>query len=76
MKNSLFTIGYSSLDIESFISQLIKHKITALADVRSFPYSKYKPEFNENNLKNSLSNFNIKYVFLGKELGARPKDKI
>ncbi len=75
MKNKLFTIGHSNLDIKDFISLLTKHNVTALADVRSSPYSRYVSQFNKENLKNSLLNSGIKYVFLGQELGARPKDR-
>jgi uncharacterized protein (DUF488 family) len=75
MSNQLFTIGYSTLNITSFVTILSQYNVTALADVRSFPYSKYSPDFNQDNLKNSLLDSEIKYVFLGKELGARPQDK-
>ncbi len=75
MYNKLFTIGHSNLDIKDFICFLSQHNVTALADVRSSPYSRYVSQFNKENLKNSLLNSGIKYVFLGEELGARPKDK-
>ncbi|MDJ0581509.1 DUF488 domain-containing protein [Crocosphaera sp.] len=75
MKNKLFTIGHSNLDIKDFVSLLIQHNVTALADVRSSPYSRYLPHFNRENLKNVLLNSGIKYVFLGEELGARTKDE-
>lgn len=70
----LFTIGHSNLSIEAFVSLLQKHEITAIADVRSHPYSRYLPHFNKSELKTSLSSAGIQYVFLGKELGARPED--
>lgn len=75
MKNRLFTIGHSNLDIKEFIALLSQHNVTALADVRSSPYSRYVSQFNKENLKNSLLNVGIKYVFLGEELGARTKDR-
>ncbi|NJM59740.1 MAG: DUF488 domain-containing protein [Oscillatoriales cyanobacterium RU_3_3] len=70
----LFTIGHSNLSIETFVSLLQKHQITAVADVRSHPYSRYLPHFSKSEIKTSLSNAGIQYVFLGKELGARPED--
>ncbi|MEA5536332.1 DUF488 domain-containing protein [Crocosphaera sp. XPORK-15E] len=75
MINRLFTIGHSNLDIESFTSLLTQYNVTALADVRSSPYSRYLPHFNQDNLKRTLLDSGIKYVFLGQELGARPKDQ-
>ena len=46
----IHTIGYAAHTIESFIAALEKFNITAIADVRSQPYSKFKPEFNRENL--------------------------
>ena len=70
----LFTIGHSNLSIEAFVGLLQQHEITAVADVRSHPYSRYLPHFNKSEIQTSLSNAGIQYVFLGKELGARPED--
>lgn len=74
MTNTLFTIGHSSRSIDNFIALLERHKITALCDVRSVPYSTRNPQFNRELLKKVLQSRNIEYVFLGEELGARPKD--
>ncbi len=68
---NIFTIGHSNQTVEEFISLLHKYEVTALADVRSHPYSRYLPHFNQSNLKESLINQGIRYVFLGRELGAR-----
>jgi uncharacterized protein (DUF488 family) len=72
--NPLFTIGYSSRSINDFLALLEKHKITALCDVRSMPYSSRNPDFNRELLRKSLKSHKIEYVFLGEELGERPKD--
>jgi uncharacterized protein (DUF488 family) len=71
----LFTIGHSNHEIAVFISLLKKHEITAVADVRSSPYSKFLPHFNRATLKEALIKAGIYYVFLGQELGARPSNK-
>lgn len=70
----LFTIGHSNLGIDDFISLLHQYQITAIADVRSHPYSRYLPHFNKSTLQSTLANTGIRYVFLGQELGARPND--
>lgn len=70
----IYTIGHSNHSIEAFIALLQQHGITAVADVRSHPHSRYLPHFNQGALKAALSNAGIRYVFLGKELGARPED--
>ena len=70
-KDIIYSIGYATHTIESFIDTLKKFNITAIADVRSQPYSKFKPEFNRENLKQALINNGIEYVFLGDNVGAR-----
>ena len=74
MSKTLFTIAYSGRSIDDFIALLEEHKITALCDVRSVPYSSRNPQFNREPLKKVLKSHNIEYVFLGEEMGARPKD--
>ena len=74
MINNLFTIGYASFSITEFINALRSHEITALVDVRSAPYSKYKPDFKKDNLNKVLMNNDISYIFLGKYVGARVED--
>jgi uncharacterized protein (DUF488 family) len=71
MHTPILTIGHSSHTIEAFIELLRLHGVTALADVRSHPVSKYFPQFSKDSLTDSLRNAGISYVFLGKELGAR-----
>lgn len=74
MTKTIYTIGHSSHSIETFISFLEKRHVEFLCDVRSRPMSRYNPQFNKNELKESLAKSGIKYVFLGKELGARSED--
>lgn len=60
--------------MEMFIELLRKYAVTALADVRSHPYSRYNPQFNREILKAYLKERGLEYVFLGAELGARSDD--
>ncbi|MDJ0680894.1 MAG: DUF488 domain-containing protein [Xenococcaceae cyanobacterium MO_167.B52] len=73
MSTKLFTIGHSNHSVEKFIALLEEHQINAIADVRSSPYSRYLSHFNQAELKFHLKKSQISYVFLGKELGARPE---
>ena len=70
--NILYTIGHSNHTISHFIALLKRHKINMVVDVRSLPYSRYCSQFNKNVISAALQAVNIKYIFLGKELGARP----
>ena len=72
--SKVFTIGHSTHSIEKFIGLLRDTEIDAVADVRSSPFSRFNPQFNRDSLKQSLVESDIRYVFLGEELGARSKD--
>ncbi len=67
----LYTIGYSTHPLEAFIALLLQHHIDAIADVRSTPFSRFKPEYDRDSLSRCLKDHGIRYVFLGEELGAR-----
>jgi len=54
-----------------FLSLLSAQGVTAVADVRSRPYSRRHPHFNRNQLAESLTASGIAYVFLGDLLGPR-----
>jgi uncharacterized protein (DUF488 family) len=71
----VYTIGHSTHSLETFVSLLKQHGVTALADVRSLPFSQFAPQFNEDTLARDLQARGIKYVFLGRELGARSDDR-
>jgi uncharacterized protein (DUF488 family) len=68
---TLFTIGHSNHTLDKFIGLLKQHNITAIADVRSIPFSRFNPHFNREALEASLRRANISYVHMGQQLGAR-----
>ncbi len=72
--STVLTIGHSTHPIEAFIDLLQRHGVTALADVRAAPYSRFNPQFNRETLAGSLDAPGIAYVFLGSELGGRSED--
>jgi uncharacterized protein (DUF488 family) len=74
MPQPVFTIGHSTHRQERFIELLLQHGVTALCDVRSAPFSRFNPQFNLHELRKALPPHGIQYIFLGKELGARPTD--
>jgi uncharacterized protein (DUF488 family) len=69
--SELYTIGHSTQSWEQFLSLLARHRIGAIGDVRSSPYSARCPQFNRDILERALRVANIRYVFLGDDLGAR-----
>lgn len=70
----LLTLGHSTHPIERFIALLKSAGATAVADVRSSPYSRYSPQYSKDALRKALSEAGIAYTFLGKEFGARSPD--
>lgn len=74
MKQHVFTIGHSRHPAEQFIQLLELHGVTAIADVRTHPYSRLNPLYNRETLQQTLAEHGIAYVFLGRELGARSDD--
>jgi uncharacterized protein (DUF488 family) len=71
----VFTIGHSTHSWERFVGLLRSANVTAVADVRSSPYSRHCPHFNRDELRDELRRENISYVFLGNELGGRPRER-
>jgi hypothetical protein len=71
----IFTIGHSTHSAEEFVALLRQHQVEAVADVRSSPFSRFNPQFNREPLEQFLKVNGIRYVFLGKELGARSEDR-
>lgn len=70
-EGAIYTIGHSTHELESFIGLLTPNAITAIADVRSVPASRFNPQYNRDPLKRALLQAGVEYVFLGRELGAR-----
>jgi uncharacterized protein (DUF488 family) len=71
----VLTIGHSSHPWERFVALLRSANVTAVADVRTSPFSRRHPHFNRDTLRDALRQEGISYVFLGKELGGRPADR-
>ena len=70
----ILTIGHSTHTLDAFIALLQQHHVTALADVRSSPYSRFNPQFNRDSLVDVLKAGGTEYVYLGCELGGRSAD--
>jgi uncharacterized protein (DUF488 family) len=70
----IYTIGYGSRSIDELVATLRQHGIAYLVDVRSAPYSRYKPEYSKEALAATLQAQGIRYLFLGEQLGGRPAD--
>lgn len=74
-QQKLYSIGHGARKIGDFIDLLKKYGIRYVADVRSYPQSRFHPHFNRRALEESLAAESIAYIFMGDELGGRPKDE-
>ena len=70
----LLSVGHSNHDWSRLLALLRGAGVTAVADVRSSPYSKRYPQFNKGPLESALLASGIGYVYLGDLLGGRPSD--
>ena len=73
-KSTLYSIGHGNKSIETLIEELKHFNINYLIDIRSKPYSKYNPHFNQNELMFSLVRNCISYTFMGDVLCGLPDD--
>jgi hypothetical protein len=74
LSSRLFSIGHSNHELERFLSLLDRAAVRVLADVRSSPFSQRLPQFNQPELRHTLEVHGLGYVFLGDQLGGRPRD--
>jgi uncharacterized protein (DUF488 family) len=71
----IYTIGYGARQVEELLAALQANQIQYLLDVRSKPYSSYKPEFSKSALQSVLESDGVRYVFIGDNLGGQPNDE-
>lgn len=74
-ETTIYSIGHGSKKIEDFISELKSFGIQYLLDIRSKPFSKWNPQFNQAPLELVLKAHGIIYVFAGATLGGLPDDR-
>jgi uncharacterized protein (DUF488 family) len=74
-ETTIYSIGHGNKKIEAFIDELKSVEVQFLLDIRSKPFSKWNPQFNQNELKFKLEENGIKYVFVGDTLGGLPDDR-
>ena len=71
----IWTIGHSTRTLEHFVEMLRSFNIELLVDIRSFPGSRRVPQFNKENLEQSMPENGIDYMHLKLLGGRRPVHK-
>jgi uncharacterized protein (DUF488 family) len=69
----VLSVGHSHHDLPHLIELLRGAGVEAVADVRSSPFSRRLPQFNQPELERGLKAAGVAYVFLGDLLGGRPR---
>ena len=74
-ETTIYSIGHGNKKIEDFIKELKTFEVQFLLDIRSKPFSKWNPQFTQNELKFKLEENGIIYVFVRDTLGGHPEDR-
>lgn len=74
-KSTIYSTGHGNKSIDVFIRELHSFGVEYLMDIRTKPYSKWNPQFNQPLLKQELEKSGITYVFTGDSLGGLPDDR-
>jgi uncharacterized protein (DUF488 family) len=72
LSDRLFSVGHSNHDWADLLALLQGAGVTAVADIRSNPFSRRLPHFSRPELESALRRHGMAYVFLGDLLGGRP----
>lgn len=69
---AIWTVGHSNHGLDVFARLVLNEQVGFLVDVRSFPYSRFAPHFNRDEIEAAMARRGVGYLFLGDELGGRP----
>ena len=72
---TIYTIGHSNHGLEDFLRLLAARGVEVLVDVRSKPYSRYVPHFNQGALRDFLEKHGIDCRHMGDRLGGMPQER-
>lgn len=73
-QEALYTIGHGRRKISELITLLKNYEVRRIVDVRSVPFSRFNPQYNQKALAAALHHEKVEYIFMGDTLGGRPKD--
>jgi len=74
VNSSLYSIGHGQKTQDEFLSELKSFDISYLVDVRTSPYSKWVPQFNQGTIEGWLQQEGIRYIYMGDCIGGRPQN--
>jgi uncharacterized protein (DUF488 family) len=71
----IMTVGHSTRPIDEFLQMLKDHGVKRLVDVRKVPRSRHNPQFNDDELPESLKSAHISYTHMPELGGLRHAQK-
>lgn len=72
--STLYSIGHGHKTMAEFISELRYFGIKYLIDVRTSPYSKWAPHFNQGVIEGLLDQAGVRYIYMGDSIGGKPQN--
>ena len=69
--NIIKGIGHSNRAYSEFLQRLQENQIDTLVDIRTYPRSRFCPQYNLKSLSEELRKANITYLFKGNNLGGK-----
>lgn len=76
MEATLYSIGHGQKPLEEFYKELLSFGIQYVIDVRSSPFSRWAPQFNQQDIALFLKEHNIVYAYMGDTIGGRPNSDL
>ena len=73
--NKIFSIGHSNRALSEFLQTLQENKINTIIDIRTYPRSRFYPQYNQKRLATELSVQTITYLFRGDNLGGKGENR-
>ncbi len=69
------SLGHSNRAFLEFLEKLQENKIDIVVDVRTFPRSRFCPQYNQKRLAEELNTHNITYLFKGDRMGGKGENR-
>lgn len=73
---TIYSIGHSTRDIQTFADLLEQYHVDLLVDIRSYPTSRHCPHFNQEAMRSWLPEYGIAYTHLPDLGGRRTKSSV
>jgi uncharacterized protein (DUF488 family) len=74
IQTSIYSIGHGQKTLKEFCEELSSFGIQYVIDVRSSPFSKWAPQYNQREISQFLKCHGFIYAYMGNIIGGRPNN--